>query len=75
MTKQYRRRRESTEPRGIEGRKTVKLSCGHTIKLRFTPNPGMKFPCAAQQNCGYQLHWIEITDNFFPEVVRNERNV
>lgn len=57
--------------RALEIRKTVTLSCGHTIKLRFMPNKNMKFPCSAQQNCGYQLRWIEAKDDFFPEITYN----
>lgn len=43
-----------------EMRRVVTLTCGHTIRLRFMPSRNTRFPCTAQQNCGYRLKWTKV---------------
>lgn len=34
------------------------LSCGHVHRVFRRPNVRAKYPCQAQQGCGYLLPWV-----------------
>lgn len=40
---------------------SARLTCSHTIKLRFAPLQGHKFKCP--HGCGYQVDWDSFTTN------------
>lgn len=40
----------------------VLLTCGHWIRMRNTPWNKQKLGCTAGLGCGYQLNWLEATD-------------
>lgn len=49
------------------GQKTcvLLLSCGHTHRVFRRPNVLAKYPCQAQQGCGYLLPWVSGVEGGF----------